>query len=403
MVFALECFTEILMSKKSSSSRILASFRADSTRASGEGRPYFSRRSFSSDPAFTPMRMGTPLALASRAISLTLSWYLMLPGLIRSPWIPASRAAMAYFHWKWMSATTGTVDFAAIALSASASSQCGTATRTMSTPAATSDAICCNVASMSAVFVVVMDWTLTGASPPIATRPSWICRDFLRSTMPTASVSVRSGTEHVERDGPVLRLVHLEEDQPLPAAEARLAGDHGDRVRRRREEHRLDVRVAVLALVFVHVLGPHLEVVVRVVDAVVGDDPRDVLPEILQRPVFPLVDQEGAGGVGTERHHGTVGDTRILDRPPKVVRQVDVLVPVAAGHGDARGRGLHLTLLSSAATAASIAGRSTVNALPWPGSIFGTIRPPCASTMDRAIARPIPVPPSSRDRAGSTR
>ena len=32
------------------------------------------------------------------------------------------------------------------------------------------------------------------------------------------------------------------------------------------------MRVAVLALVFVHVLGPHLEVVVGVVDAIVRDD-----------------------------------------------------------------------------------------------------------------------------------
>src|SRR5947208_4199199 len=302
-----------------------------------------------------------------------------------------------------MSATTGTVDFAAIATRASASSQCGTATRTMSTPAATSEAICCSVASMSAVFVVVMDWTLTGASPPIATRPSWICRDFLRSTMPTASVSVRSGTEHVERDGPVLRLVHLEEDQPLPAPEARLPGDHGDRVRRRRKEHRLDVRVAVLAFVLVHVLGPYLEVVVRVVDAVMGNHLRDVAAEIFQCSVLPFVDQEGAGRVGTEGHHGAVGDTRILDRPPEIVRQVEVVVPVGRRHDDARGRGLHLTLLSLAATAASTAGRSNVNALPLPGSLLATIRPPWASTMDRAIARPMPVPPSSRDRAGSTR
>ena len=32
---------------------------------------------------------------------------------------------------------------------------------------------------MSAVLVVVIDWTLMGASPPIVTRPSWIWRDFL--------------------------------------------------------------------------------------------------------------------------------------------------------------------------------------------------------------------------------
>ena len=97
--------------------------------------------------------------------------------------MPASSAAIAYFHWKWMSATTGTVDFAAIATSASASSQCGTATRTMSTPVATSEAICCSVALMSAVFVVVIDWIETGASPPIATRPSWSCRVFRRSVI----------------------------------------------------------------------------------------------------------------------------------------------------------------------------------------------------------------------------
>ncbi len=164
------------MSKKSSSSRMRASFSADSTSASGVGLPYFSSRSFSSEPALTPMRIGTPRALASRAISRTLSWYLMLPGLIRRPWMPASSAAIAYFHWKWMSATTGTVDLAAIAVSASASSQCGTATRTMSTPVATSDAICCSVALMSDVFVVVIDWTLMGAPPPIGTPPSVIWR-----------------------------------------------------------------------------------------------------------------------------------------------------------------------------------------------------------------------------------
>ena len=160
------------MSKKSSSSRIRASSSALSTSAAAVGAPCLASRSFSSDPAFTPMRIGTLRALASRAISRTLSWYLMLPGLIRSPWIPASSAAIAYFHWKWMSATTGTVDLAAIAVRASASSQCGTATRTMSTPAATSEAICCRVALMSAVLVVVIDWTRIGASPPIVTSPT---------------------------------------------------------------------------------------------------------------------------------------------------------------------------------------------------------------------------------------
>ncbi len=43
--------------------------------------------------------------------------------------------------------------------SASASSVSGTATRTISQPAAVSSAICCKVASMSAVLVVVIDCT----------------------------------------------------------------------------------------------------------------------------------------------------------------------------------------------------------------------------------------------------
>jgi hypothetical protein len=38
------------------------------------------------------------------------------------------------------------------------------------------------VAFTSAVFVVVIDWTRTGASPPTSTQPTRIFRDFLRST-----------------------------------------------------------------------------------------------------------------------------------------------------------------------------------------------------------------------------
>src|SRR3990170_1460273 len=100
----------------------------------------------------------------------------------------------------------------------------------MSTPAATSDAICCSVASMSAVFVVVIDWTRTGASPPIVTSPTRTCRVFLRSASMRPIVPA-SGllAEDVEHDLAVLRLVHLEQDQPLPPSEHRLAGRYRDR------------------------------------------------------------------------------------------------------------------------------------------------------------------------------
>jgi hypothetical protein len=48
----------------------------------------------------------------------------------------------------------------------------GTATRTISQPALASAAICAVVASTSCVFVSVIDWTTTGAPPPISTPPT---------------------------------------------------------------------------------------------------------------------------------------------------------------------------------------------------------------------------------------
>lgn len=80
-----------------------------------------------------------------------------------------------------MSAITGICDFRAIVASASASSCVGHATRTIWQPDAVSSAICWSVAPMSDVRVVVIDCTDTGASPPTATVPTWICRLTLRS------------------------------------------------------------------------------------------------------------------------------------------------------------------------------------------------------------------------------
>ncbi len=57
---------------------------------------------------------------------------------------------------------------------ASASSFFGTAQRTISQPAETSAAICAVVASTSCVVVSVIDWTTTGAPPPIGTFPTLI-------------------------------------------------------------------------------------------------------------------------------------------------------------------------------------------------------------------------------------
>ena len=184
------CLTEILMSRKPCSSNSEHSQSADSTSASGVALPYFSSNRLSSEPALTPMRIGTPAALAARAISPTLSSKaLMLPGFTRTAAQPASIAAKTYLGWKWMSAITGICDFLAIAGSASASSWVGHATRTIWQPDAVSSAICWSVASMLFVGVVVIDCTDTGASPPTSTPPTSIWRDTRRCARGRGGVS----------------------------------------------------------------------------------------------------------------------------------------------------------------------------------------------------------------------
>src|SRR3954469_16554102 len=164
------------MSRNPCSSKSEHSHNADSTNASAVALPYLASSRGSSEPAFTPIRIEIPASVAAFAISLTLSsnWR-MLPGLTRTAAQPASIAANTYRGWKWMSAITGICDLRAIAGNASTSSCDGTATRTIWQPDAVSSAICCSVAFTSAVRVVVIDCTDTGAPPPTGTEPtmSW--------------------------------------------------------------------------------------------------------------------------------------------------------------------------------------------------------------------------------------
>jgi hypothetical protein len=89
------------MSLKPCSSNREHSHNADSTRASAFGRPYFSSSRLSNEPAFTPIRIGTPAAAAALAISPTRSSnFLMFPGLTRTAAQPASIAANTYRGWK---------------------------------------------------------------------------------------------------------------------------------------------------------------------------------------------------------------------------------------------------------------------------------------------------------------
>ncbi len=125
-----------------------------------------------------PIRIGIPARFAAVTTCSTLSGPPMLPGLMRTAATPASIAFRARLALKWMSAITGSGEKRTMLGSASASSSFGTATRTISQPASASAAICAVVAGTSCVFVSVMDWTTTGAPPPIATPPTWIWRSL---------------------------------------------------------------------------------------------------------------------------------------------------------------------------------------------------------------------------------
>src|SRR5256885_8490289 len=76
-----------------------------------------------------------------------------------------------------MSATIGTWAARTISLSAAVASAVGQDTRTMSAPASSQRRFWSIVALASSVGVLVMVWTLIGASPPTGTEPIMICRD----------------------------------------------------------------------------------------------------------------------------------------------------------------------------------------------------------------------------------
>src|SRR3954453_454311 len=148
--------------------------------------------------------MGIPRAFAASTTSATLSSPPMLPGLMRTAATPASIAFSARLALKWMSAITGSGENRTIRGSASASSSFGTATRTISQPADASAAICAVVASTSCVFVSVMDWTTTGAPPPIVTPPTEMWRSEAIPSPSLASAEpvdvVRQPDEHQHQE-----------------------------------------------------------------------------------------------------------------------------------------------------------------------------------------------------------
>src|SRR5438270_13923649 len=80
-----------------------------------------------------------------------------------------------------MSATIGTLAARTISFNAAVASAVGQETRMISAPASSQRRIWLIVALAFSVGVLVMVWTLIGASPPTGTEPTMICRDLRRS------------------------------------------------------------------------------------------------------------------------------------------------------------------------------------------------------------------------------
>src|SRR6266567_5835000 len=82
-------------------------------------------------------------------------------------------------------------------ISGTAAAASGTLTvqRTISEPASASSKVCFRVDSTSAVSVLVMDWTTTGAPPPTVTLPTWtatvLCRDSGAAISAVATMFMR--------------------------------------------------------------------------------------------------------------------------------------------------------------------------------------------------------------------
>ena len=177
-----------------------ASHSADSTSASGVALPYFCSSRGSSDPALTPMRIDTPASAAARAISPT--WSSNCLDVARVDADGGAAGVDRGEHVLRLEVDVG--DHRDLRLPGDRRQRVGVvlarhATRTISQPVAVSSAICCSVALMSVVGVVVIDCTETGASPPTSTLPTWIWRVWS-----PRGQDRRGQCRHAEGDGHVL-------------------------------------------------------------------------------------------------------------------------------------------------------------------------------------------------------
>src|SRR5215207_4232737 len=102
---------------------------------------------------------------------------------------------------------------------AAAASATLTVTRTISDPASASSMHCCAVDAASAVSVIVIDWTTTGAPPPTWTRPT---------LTPTVLWSFTNGMEDPMVASRTICSVRLQPDVATVRLNADATCDHGD-------------------------------------------------------------------------------------------------------------------------------------------------------------------------------
>ena len=109
-------------------------------------------------------------------------------------------------------------------------------------------------------------------------------------------------------------------------------------MRRSSHDHGGDVGSAVRAFLrsVDQVLGANVEVVVGVI-AVTRDHGVEPGAEVVDHSILQFVDQQRDGRMGAEGDGATVGDARVLDRPPKIVGQVDHVEPVGWTDPDGKG------------------------------------------------------------------
>src|SRR5579862_604377 len=167
-------------------------------------------------PQLTPMRTGFPYFSAASIMvpnwSSRFAPLPTLPGLMR--YFARALAQSGYcvsslWPLKWKSPTSGTSQPTAssrarIAATAAAASGLSTVMRTSSEPARHRSATWCAVDSASAVSVLVIDWTTTGAPPPMATWSTKTCFEVLRAIFTARSIEREA--RHLDLD--VRRQVH---------------------------------------------------------------------------------------------------------------------------------------------------------------------------------------------------